>query len=195
MIQLVHHYYIFLFGMKFMEMFKLTSTLLKQDSRESAMIKGKFQSMACDLKDLTVEICALKTFDYENLYMGIEFKNINDFVSSFTEVIIRKDGTRYHRLDSQVNRMLKSDKLYKILMIYGDLEDLHSGINHNSVRGQVASIFAKGISVIWLHKGENYPDMIYRLHRKTMKYGKIKSEFKVPIVDNEVEIQAEKVKE
>lgn len=155
----------------------MTSTLLKQDSRESAMIKAKFQSMACDLKDLTVEICALKIADYENLYMLLEFKNIGDFVSSFTEKIFRKDGTQYFRLQSQIDRMLRSDKPYKILMIYGDLEDLHSSINPNSVRGMVASILAKGINVIWLHKGENYPDMIYRLHRKTLKYG---GEFRIP---------------
>ena len=173
----------------------MISNLLKVDTRESLPTKRIWSLFEEDHKDLDIEFVGLKTGDYENTFMVLEFKNIGDFVSSFTEVIIRKDGTRYHRLDSQVNRMLKSDKLYKILMIYGDLEDLHSGINHNSVRGQVASIFAKGISVIWLHKGENYPDMIYRLHRKTMKYGKIKSEFKVPIVDNEVEIQAEKVKE
>jgi ERCC4-type nuclease len=163
------------------------------DTRESLPTKRVWRLLEEDYKDLSVEICALKIADYENLYMLLEFKTISDFVSSFTEKIYRTDGTRYHRLESQIDRMLNSDKPYKFLMIYGNLEDLHSGINHNSVRGIIASIMARGINVIWLPKGENYPDMIYRLHRKTMKYGKIKSEFKVPIIESSVEMEAEKV--
>lgn len=148
---------------------------LEVDTRESLAIKRVWRLLEEDYKDLKIIFKALKTFDYSNMYMGIEFKTINDFVSSFTEKIFRKDGTQYNRLDSQIKRMLASDKPYKFLMIYGNLEDLHSGINHNSVRGMIASIAAKGIHVIWLPKGENYPDMIYRIHRKTLKYGEIRS--------------------
>jgi ERCC4-type nuclease len=127
--------------------------------------------LAEDHKDLNVEICALPTADYENQYMIIESKSVSDFVSSITQRIPRKDGTIYERLTEQVERMLSSDKPIRIILIHGDLEDLHSGINHNSIRGMIASIVARGLTVLWVPKDFNYPDLVMRLHFKSLKYG------------------------
>ena len=140
------------------------------DSRESLETKQYFIDKASIDPNLTVQVCKLETGDYQNRVMVLESKSIDDFISSFTEKIQRKDGTYYHRLESQINRMLDMDKPVRTLLIHGDLQNAHSNIHPNSVHGQIASIISKGITVLKIPDHEDYRDMIYRIHNKSLKY-------------------------
>jgi ERCC4-type nuclease len=153
-----------------MERREMSMSILSVDSREPSDVKNKFLSMAKIHKDLEIEVKALKTGDFENEVMIIESKTIDDFISSFTTSKTRKDGSEYERLESQIKRMLKLNKPRKILLIHGNLKDCYSNIHPAAVRGMISKIVALGIIVLWVTEEENWHDLIYRLHKKTIKY-------------------------
>ena len=129
--------------------------------------------MACDYKDLKVVIKSIKTGDYTNSYMVVEVKaSIDDFISSFTSRKQRKDGSEYKRMESQLERLLAIDKPIKIILINGSMKDAYSRVHPNSIRGMIASIICQGITVLWTDDPD-WPEMVYRLHRKSLKYGSV----------------------
>ena len=140
------------------------------DTREGEAVAWKFKSLAMDNPEVELRFVPLPVGDAANEVMIIEFKSIDDFISSFTQQKHRKDGTVYERMDSQKGRMIDDNRPVKILLIHGDLEDAYSRIHPNSVRGMVASILAQGISIFWVGDNFDWPDLVMRLHLKTMKY-------------------------
>jgi ERCC4-type nuclease len=140
------------------------------DTREPKHIQAKFQSMAEDYPNLKVQIKKLDTGDFQWKYGIIERKSIDDFISSMTTKRERKDKTQYQRLEEQLNRLKELDLPIKIILIHGKLEDCHSQIHHHSVLGQIASIQAQGINVMWITENMDWPYLIYRLIIKSIKY-------------------------
>lgn len=140
------------------------------DSREPGYVKAKFQSMALDYDDLEVEIAALETGDFLWEYGIIERKGIEDLISAMTTNKERKDGSVYNRLTEQLTRLKELEVPIKILLIHGDLKDVHSNIHPHSVLGQIASIQAQGVSVLWIPDRIDYPYLIYRILAKSIKY-------------------------
>jgi len=77
-------------------------------------------------------------------------------------------------LESQVKRLLDAPQPVKIILLHGGWETVYSNIKQNSVLGQIASITARGIQVIWLPKDTDWVYFTYRLAVKAEKYCKEK---------------------
>jgi len=140
------------------------------DTREPKHIQSKFLSMAEDYQDLEVQIKKLDTGDFQWEYGIIERKSIDDFISSMTIKRERKDKTQYQRLEEQLIRLKELDLPIKVIMIHGNLKECYSQIHPHSVLGQIASIQAQGINVMWINEDVDWPYFIYRLIVKSKKY-------------------------
>ena len=141
------------------------------DSRESRKTKEEFIKLGETEKNLVVFIVAMTTGDFRNKYAIMEAKSIDDLISSITQKIPRKNGTIYERLDEQVARLISDPAMYKYLLVHGNLDECYSKIHPNAVRGQLASISAQGINLVWQPANFDFNDMVLRIHYKTMKYG------------------------
>jgi ERCC4-type nuclease len=130
--------------------------------------------MPLDYPDLEVTLKALSVGDFETEYMIVERKELNDFISSFTTKKERKDGTTYERLDSQLERLKEHPAPVKVLLIHGDMEDIHSRIHPHSVIGFIASLTVKypWLCVLPLVSGLDWSYLVYRLGVKAEKYYK-----------------------
>lgn len=136
--------------------------------------KEAFQNLSLGRKNVHIIYKAFTVGDFVTKDMIVESKEINDFISSFTQRITRKDGTVYRRLESQVKRLLDAPQPVKIILLHGGWETVYSNIKQNSVLGQIASITAQGIQVIWLPKDTDWVYFTYRLAVKAEKYNNIK---------------------
>lgn len=143
------------------------------DSREPYWVREKFKTMADAYNDLTVSVESLKTGDFLSEYFVIERKTVDDFISSFTQPKKRVDGSVYHRLSEQTNRMLLMDQPLKVFLVVGDLGMARSRVNAHSFNGQLAKLSALGFSVIFLGKCDDWFDYVYRLGRMCEKYTRI----------------------
>ena len=148
--------------------------VLGVDTRESMETKTAFQKLSDARKNVYIIYKAFKVGDFVTKDMIVESKEINDFISSFTERRKRKDGTVYRRLESQVERLLDAPQPVKIILLHGGWETVYSNIKQNSVLGQIASITAQGIQVIWLPQNTDWVYFTYRLAVKAEKYNNIK---------------------
>ena len=151
---------------------KTTLPPLIIDSREPETIQYEFMNKAKDDPELFVLVRACETGDYVNPSMVLERKTMDDFVSSMTGKSIRKDGSVYERLESQIERILAHPASVKVLLIIGDIKSAFSRIHPNSVRGMIAKIISLGITVLWVMDGEDWVDLVIRLHKKVLKYCK-----------------------
>ena len=145
------------------------------DSREPELVKWKFkESLPATHPDLTVEVEALSVGDFQTEYMILERKELNDFISSFTQRKSRKDGTCYERLESQLKRLKEHPAPRKVLLIHGDMDTIYSGIHPNSVLGFIASLVMKydWLTVLPLISGCDWSYLVYRLGVKAEKYCK-----------------------
>lgn len=106
-------------------------------------------------KDIKILEKCQSVGDYATKDMVIERKEIHDFASSIM------DG----RLIEQRDKLLKDPRPYKAILIHGSIDELitETGIHPNSVLGMIASLFSRGITVLWLpDHGDLMYELIYR---------------------------------
>ena len=105
--------------------------------------------------------------DYATKDMVIERKEIHDFAGSII------DG----RLVEQRDKLLEDPRPYKAVLIHGSMDELISetGIHPNSVLGMMASLFSRGITVLWL---PSHGDMVYELIYRCGLHCKKQTDFK-----------------
>lgn len=160
--------------------------ILTLDTRELKAILKEFKSKAPNGVEIISTV--MKTFDIATELVGIELKEIGDFISAVINISERKDGTEYERMESQFQRMLEDPRPVKILFIHGSLENSYSNLHPNSFRGMLASYMARGaaanppVQVIWISEDNfDWVDLVLRLCVKTMKYVEHPSQVTLPI--------------
>lgn len=154
----------------------MTANLLI-DSREPTSVKKAFADIMLENEDLKAEVTALPTGDFLNDYFVVERKDIDDFISSFTQIGKRKTKEDYERLKQQTERLLEMKQPIKVVLIIGnDYEDVYSNVHPHSINGQIAKLVMLGLSVLMLPPSWEWEDLIYRLVRMGRKYGVAKDQ-------------------
>lgn len=144
------------------------------DSRESMETIEQFRQKAP--KDAKLQVAALTTFDIATELVGVELKNVDDFISSVINISERKTRDDYQRMKEQFERMCDDLKPVKILLIHGTYEEAHSKLHEHSFNGMIASYTMKGllskppVLVHTISNDHDWIDYTIRLVNKAHKY-------------------------
>jgi len=123
------------------------------DSREDKFIKMFVEKVALDQKIFdNVVVKKLECGDYESECCIVERKSFMDLASSIT---------KKHRLDSQIARMLETNK-FCVLLINGHPNE-YLNVPLKQIYGYIASLFVREeVAVMWF---ESLNDAIYTMLR------------------------------